>query len=151
MKIEQITDRSDALVHSLTELWERSVRATHHFLSDDEIAAIRPYVPEAIRGVSVFLTANTDDGTPTAFIGVENHRIKMLFVDPRHFRRGIGRALLEHVLTHFGADAVTVNEQNPEALAFYEHLGFVVEKRTPTDEAGRPYPLLYLRLTKPAA
>ena len=40
MKIEQITDRSDALVHSLTELWERSVRATHHFLSDDEIAVL---------------------------------------------------------------------------------------------------------------
>ena len=150
MKIKQITDRSDALVHSLTELWERSVRATHDFLCDDEIAASH-YVPEAIRGVSVLLTAATDDGTPTAFIGVENHRIEMLFVDPCHFRRVIGRALLEHVVTHFGADAVTVNEQNPETLAFYEHLGFVVEKRTPTDESGRPYPLLYLRLAKPAA
>lgn len=48
----------------------------------------------------------------------------MLFVDPLHFRRSIGRALLEHVVAHFGADAVTVNEQNPETPVFYEHLGF---------------------------
>ncbi len=150
MKIQLQTQRSDALVQSLTDLWEKSVRATHHFLSDDEIAAIRPYVPEAVRGVSVFLTADTDDGIPAAFIGVENHRIEMLFVDPDHFRQGIGRALVEHVVTHFGADTVTVNEQNLEALAFYQHMGFVVEKRTPTDEEGRPYPLLYLRLAKTA-
>ena len=43
------------------------------------------YVPETIRSVSVFLTENTDDETPTTCIGVENHRIEMLFVDPDYF------------------------------------------------------------------
>ena len=41
---------------------------------------------------------------------------------------------------------VTVNEQNAEAAGFYGHMGFKVYKRTPLDEQGNPYPLLYMRL-----
>ena len=43
---------------------------------------------------------------------------------------------------------LTVNEQNPQAKGFYEHLGFRVYKRTDNDEQGNPYPLLYMRLEK---
>ena len=39
---------------------------------------------------------------------------------------------------------VTVNEQNPQAVGFYEHLGFQTYKRTECDEEGNPYPLLYI-------
>lgn len=38
-----------------------------------------------------------------------------------------------------------VNEQNPQAVGFYEHLGFVTYKRTVLDEEGNPYPLLYMK------
>ena len=40
---------------------------------------------------------------------------------------------------------VTVNEQNPQAGGFYEHLGFQTYKRTECDEEGNPYPLLYMK------
>lgn len=40
---------------------------------------------------------------------------------------------------------VTVNEQNPQAVGFYEHLGFQTYKRTGCDEEGNPYPLLYMK------
>lgn len=40
---------------------------------------------------------------------------------------------------------VTVNEQNPKAVGFYEHLGFQTYKRTECDEEGNPYPLLYMK------
>ena len=40
---------------------------------------------------------------------------------------------------------VTVNEQNPQAVGFYEHLGFQTYKRTEGDEEGNPYPLLYMK------
>lgn len=39
-----------------------------------------------------------------------------------------------------------INEQNPHAVGFYEHLGFTTYRRTDLDEEGRPYPLLYMRL-----
>ena len=40
---------------------------------------------------------------------------------------------------------LAVNEQNPLARGFYEHMGFEVYKRTELDEQGNPYPLLYMK------
>ena len=48
-------------------------------------------------------------------------------------------------MTHYGVRELTVNEQNPQAVAFYEHLGFTICKRTDLDEEGNPYPLLYMK------
>lgn len=62
----------------LLEVWEDSVRATRHFLSDAEVKRIREYVPQAV--------------------------------------------------------------------GFYEHMGFRTYKRTDHDEEGGPYPLLYMTL-----
>lgn len=39
-----------------------------------------------------------------------------------------------------------MNEQNPQAVGFYRHMGFVPYNRTSHDEQGAPYPLLYMRL-----
>jgi putative acetyltransferase len=69
-----------------------------------------------------------------------------LFVDAAWLRRGIGRRLAGHAIHALGATTVEVNEQNPEAVAFYERMGFRVEGRTPTDHEGRPFPLLQMRL-----
>lgn len=41
------------------------------------------------------------------------------------------------------AKAVDVNEQNPDALAFYEGRGFVIKGRSETDGEGRPFSLLH--------
>ncbi|ERK47335.1 hypothetical protein [Faecalitalea cylindroides] len=46
---------------------------------------------------------------------------------------------------NFGINDLAVNEQNPLAKEFYEHMGFIVYKRTETDEQGNPYPLLYMK------
>ena len=59
---------------------------------------------------------------------------------------GVGRALLAYAVEHWDARTLDVNEQNPQAAGFYEHMGFVVEGRSPVDDAGRPFPLLHLRL-----
>lgn len=58
---------------------------------------------------------------------------------------GLGRRLLEYGAEHYDIREVTVNEQNPQAVGFYEHMGFVTYKRTDRDEQGGPYPLLYMR------
>ena len=52
MKIIEATDRPPDLINRLLEVWERSVRATHLFLADDEIKSIKEYVPQALRGVA---------------------------------------------------------------------------------------------------
>jgi putative acetyltransferase len=71
--------------------------------------------------------------------------VSALFLDPEHRRRGGGRLLLEHARGLKGPLTVDVNEQNPEAVRFYEALGFRTVSRSPDDEAGRPFPILHMR------
>jgi putative acetyltransferase len=57
-----------------------------------------------------------------------------------------GKFLVAHAQSlASGALSVDVNEQNEAALRFYEALGFAVVGRSPTDGAGRPFPLLHLK------
>lgn len=140
-----VTERTPELVDQLARVWERSVRATHTFLSEAEIAQIKPYVPQAIAGVGTLVVTEKDDA-PAGFMGVEGGRLEMLFLDPDVRGQGLGRRLLEHGVERLGVTELTVNEQNPQAVSFYEHLGFSTYRRTELDEEGRPYPLLYMRL-----
>ena len=144
MKIATIENRSDELINQLVELWEKSVKATHLFLSADGIKEIKAYVPQAIQSVETLVVAMED--RPVAFMGVENNRLEMLFVHPDHTGNGIGKKLVLYGIENFGINEVTVNEQNPKAVGFYEHIGFDTYKRTDLDEAGMPYPLLYMKL-----
>lgn len=57
MEILEVRRRSGALLEQLLELWERSVRASHTFLSPAEIAAIRPDVPGALTQVTHLVIA----------------------------------------------------------------------------------------------
>ena len=143
--LQIVTDRTPELVERLVCAWERSVRATHTFLSEAEIAEIKPFVPQALTGVETLVVA-ARDGAPVGFMGVQDGRLEMLFLDPEVRGHGLGRQLLEHGIAQLGVTELTVNEQNPQAVGFYEHLGFKTYRRTELDEEGRPYPLLYMRL-----
>ena len=44
-----------------------------------------------------------------------------------------------------GAITTSVNEQNGQAVGFYERMGFVPVGRSERDDQGRPYPLIHLR------
>jgi GNAT superfamily N-acetyltransferase len=144
--LHNIENRVAELIAQLTELWEASVRATHHFLTEDDICEIRSFVPMAISNVSHLVIATDAHHSPVAFMGVENDVLEMLFVSPSYIGVGIGRRLVQYVIDHFNIKEVTVNEQNPSAVGFYEHIGFKSYKRTDCDEQGRPFPLIYMRL-----
>ena len=141
----EIFDRSEPLVRLLTGIWERSVRATHSFLSSEEVENIKEHVPDAIKSVEHLVISLNDKEVPLAFIGVNGQRIEMLFVDASERDHGIGKALVDHAFHHYHADEVTVNEQNPQSVGFYEHMGFQVFHRSEMDEQGNPYPLLYMK------
>ena len=145
MNIDEVRERSPELIQQLTAVWEESVRATHLFLSEEEIRRIRGYVPQALTGVAHLVIAECEPGRPAAFMGVENGRLEMLFLAPKERGGGLGRRLLEYGMDRYGVREVTVNEQNPQAVGFYLHMGFVPYTRTERDEEGGPYPLLYLR------
>lgn len=143
MQIKEVDERTPALIETLTALWEASVRATHTFLSEAEILTIKAYVPEALQGVAHLVTASDGEG-PVGFMGVQDGRLEMLFLAPAARGRGLGRQLLEMAVADLGVRTLTVNEQNPAAVGFYEHMGFRAYKRSALDEQGAPYPLLYM-------
>ncbi len=115
------------------------MRATHLFLSEDDIVAMRPEVHEGLRAVPQLAVA-FDDGAPLGFAGVADGKLEMLFVDDAARGRGIGSALLKHAVDRWGVHRLDANEQNPAARGFYEHEGFRVASRSELDEAGRPFP-----------
>ena len=80
------------------------------------------------------------------FMGIENKTLEMLFITPSERGHGLGKLLLQYGISNYKVNRLTVNEQNPQAKGFYEHMGFHVYKRTDYDEQGNPYPLLYMRL-----
>lgn len=130
----------------LVEVWEAAVRATHHFLGEDDIQFFKPLVRDAYLD-SVKLACSRDaEGRIQGFIGTAEGKVEMLFVDPALHGQGIGRELLLHAIANEGATAVEVNEQNPQAVGFYLHMGFEVESRSELDGSGKPFPILHLRL-----
>ena len=143
MKLYEVQDRSPSLLDVLLEIWEQSVRATHLFLSDAEVNAIRAYVPQALKSVEHLIAAETEK--PIAFMGVQNGRLEMLFLAPEERGKGIGKQMLQYGIENYGTAELTVNEQNPQAVGFYAHMGFEAYKRTEFDEEGHPYPLLYMK------
>ncbi len=145
MKICEVHNRAP-LLPALLSVWEASVRATHLFLSDTEVKAIKKYVPQAMQGVAHLIVAENDRGEPIAFMGTEHERLEMFFLSPAERGKGLGRQLLQYGIEHYGIREVTVNEQNPHAVGFYRHMGFATYQRTDRDEEGSPYPLLYMRL-----
>lgn len=145
MQIKEVTNREDALIERLLTVWESAVRATHLFLSDEEIRNIRQYVPQALREVPVLVVAEQEDGTPAGFMGIADRMLEMLFVSAEKRGQGIGGQLLRFGMEHDGVSRLAVNEQNPLAQGFYAHMGFEVYKRTEFDEQGNPYPLLYMK------
>lgn len=61
-------------------------------------------------------------------MGIEQSRLEMLFLLPEERGKGIGKQLLQYGIQNFGIQEVTVNEQNPQAVGFYEHMGFAAYK-----------------------
>jgi putative acetyltransferase len=129
----------------LIDIWLRSVRATHTFLSEDDIQHLHHLVQKgALEGLEIWVLCS-DARTPIGFMGLSGPKVEALFLAPEVHRRGYGRRLLEHARNLKGTLTVEVNEQNPAAVRFYEACGFVVERRSELDGNGLPFPILHMR------
>lgn len=145
MSIIEVIDRNPLLIEQLLEVWESSVRATHMFLSENEIKNIEEYVPQALKEIPNLFVVENENGIPVGFMGIVGQHLEMLFISDKERGKGYGKELIKYGIKKYLVNDVAVNEQNPIAKGFYEHMGFKVYKRTELDEQGNPYPLLYMR------
>lgn len=129
----------------LIDIWEKSVRATHHFLPEEEINNLKPLILNEYFH-HVLLHKYVQNEQVVGFIGTSNDNIEMLFIDPEFRGKSIGRTLTDFAITELKIEKVDVNEQNNQAIGFYEKLGFKVIGRSELDGQGKPYPLLHLKI-----
>lgn len=130
----------------LIEIWEQSVQATHDFLAEEDLIALKPLILDQYFDAVELSVAKNEEGEILGFCGVSAGNIEMLFISPTARGKGVGALLAAHAIKTQGASKVDVNEQNEQALGFYKHIGFSVTGRSPLDGQGKPYPLLHMTL-----
>lgn len=138
-KIEQLTD---SLKDELIEVWEKAVRSSHHFLSEEDLDYYRPRVRDIyFDAVDLYLIRNPH---VAAFMGLSDEMEEMLFVLPTEQGKGYGSALLDYAFEEKQIRKIDVNEQNTEAYQFYIHRGYHAVARDETDADGKPFPIVHL-------
>lgn len=140
------SNEADSLKDELVEVWEASVRSTHHFLTEKEIRFFKPLVrDEYIPAVEIYIIRN-EQNRIAAFMGLGDEQIEMLFVHPSEQGKGYGKQLIEFAICDNHIFQVDVNEQNEKATSFYLNKGFEIVGRDETDPSGHPFPILHLSL-----
>ena len=102
--IEHLPQPSPAELDALTALWEASVRATHDFLSEEDIPFFRQMVRnEALPGTTLYVIRESEAGTNRsgdacgsggAYAGAETY---ILLGDFKRLLDGVDGARKEHV------------------------------------------------------
>lgn len=131
----------------LLQLWEASVRSTHHFLTEEDIQYYKPLIRnEYFQAVELHIIRDEQTQHIAAFMGLSEDLIEMLFVHPSQQGKGYGKKLVEFAVRKKNIRQVDVNEQNEQALHFYLNRGFEVISRDAIDGQGKPYPILHMQL-----
>ncbi len=127
-------------------VWEASVRATHHFLTEEDIEYFKPLILNTYLDAVELRGIKNNDQKIIGFMGVAGQNLEMLFIHPDERGKGIGKALLCFAIESLNVIKVDVNEQNQQAVGFYENFGFEIVNRSELDASGKPYPILYMEL-----
>lgn len=119
--------------------------ATHDFLTAHDRQEIEKEVVGFFSETPVWVATNEDD-QPLGFMFLHEGHLEALFVAASARGLGVGKRLISHALTLHPELSIDVNEQNQQAVGFYQHMGCQVSGRSGRDNQGRPYPLLHLRM-----
>jgi putative acetyltransferase len=81
----------------LLDIWLRSVRATHTFVSEEDIQSMIQLVRDYLASCeTVFWIVFDDCGAVVGFMGMSGSKMESLFLAPEFQRRGAGQRLVRH-------------------------------------------------------
>lgn len=142
-KIEKLNHLTDAIKNELVEVWEKSVRSSHHFLTDEEVVYYRTRLRQIyLQAVTLYVIRETQ--RIVAFMGLSDDMVEMLFVLPSAKCKGLGTALLNFAFNEKHICKIDVNEENTEAYSFYIKRGYKVVGRDDFDADGQPHAIVHL-------
>ena len=131
---------------AIVDVWEASVRATHQFLKEEDILYFKPLIlNEYLKAVDLRCVRDSDKNI-IGFLGAAEQNIEMLFIHPDARGKGIGKSLTEYAIKILHCIKVDVNEDNEQAVGFYQNMGFKIISRSELDGTGKPYPILHMEL-----
>ncbi|MBD8349121.1 GNAT family N-acetyltransferase [Dysgonomonas sp. HGC4] len=141
-----ITEASNKDYPVLVKIWESAVLATHDFLSEEDFLFYKSQLPFYFEHVSLYVFKD-ESLTIKGFLGVSEDNIEMLFIENESRGMGIGKKLLNFAIDSLNLRKVDVNEQNTQALRFYEQRGFIKTGYVDCDSEGKNYPVISLELS----
>ena len=110
MSIIVVQKRKIELMERLINIWEKSVKSTHWFLSYNEINGIKKSVFYELQNVEHLLIAVNRKRLCVGFMGINQYKCDMLFIEPEECGKGLGKRFInwgiknldisEHI-THF--------------------------------------------------
>lgn len=129
----------------IMEIWRSAVKATHDFLAEEDFNYFNEAIPrDYLPNLEVYLI--TENGEPQGFASVVEGNLAMLFIHDDIRGKGYGKKLYEFMKSKTGLIKVDVNEQNPQAIGFYEKMGFRKIGRSEKDGSGKDYPIIHMSL-----
>lgn len=129
----------------IMEVWESAVLATHDFLAEEDFTYFKEVIPrDYLPNLEVYLIE--DDQEVKGFAAVAEGNLEMLFIHDNARRKGYGKELYTFMKEKTGLTKVDVNEQNPQAIGFYEKMGFRQTGRSEKDGSGKEYPIIHMSL-----
>lgn len=129
----------------IMEIWESAVKATHHFLAEEDFIYFKKVIPQDyLPDLEVYLIM--ENGIAEGFSAVAEGHLEMLFIHNDVRGKGLGRTLYKFMKDTTGLTKVDVNEQNPQAIGFYEKMGFRQTGRSEKDGSGKDYPIIHMSL-----
>ncbi|WP_300690250.1 GNAT family N-acetyltransferase [Chryseobacterium sp.] len=129
----------------IMEIWESAVQATHYFLAEEDFNYFKEAIPrDYLPNLEVYLI--TENGDAKGFASVAEGNLEMLFIHNNDRGKGYGKALYKFMKEKTDLSKVDVNEQNPQAIGFYEKMGFKKTGRSEKDGSGKNYPLIHMSL-----
>lgn len=129
----------------IMEIWESAVKATHDFLAEEDFNYFKEVIPrDYLPHLEVYLITENEEAK--GFASVAEGNLEMLFIHNDARGKGFGKALYQFMKEKTGLTKVDVNEQNLQAIGFYEKLGFKRIGRSEKDGSGKDYPIIHMSL-----
>jgi len=127
----------------IMEIWESAVKATHGFLAEEDFIYFKEVIPkDYLPNLEVFLLIENRESV--GFSSVSEGNLEMLFIHNEYRSKGYGKSLFQFMDETNGITKVDVNEQNYQAIGFYEKLGFKKAGRSENDGSGKDYPIIHM-------
>ena len=128
----------------LMEIFESAVLSTHDFLKEEDFLYYKERLPVYFQYVNLF--GFEQEGILIGFMGIAEGNLEMLFIDNKYRGAGIGKKLITYAIDNLQVTKVDVNEQNVQAVGFYEYMGFNIYKRSNLDGEGKEYLIFHMQL-----